>query len=91
MTRNYEVRMKEYFFLVDLSNSLQPHELHPARLPFPWNFPWQEYWSDLPFPFWGIFLTQGLSLWRNIDNLLNFFNFELPELSYHAYFELLDA
>ena len=29
---------------------LQPHGLQPARLLCPWDSPWQEYWSGLPFP-----------------------------------------
>ena len=31
-----------------VSDSLQPHGLQPARLPFPWGFSRQEYWSGLP-------------------------------------------
>ena len=33
-----------------VSNSLRPHGLQPARLPCPWGFPRQEYWSGLPCP-----------------------------------------
>jgi len=29
---------------------LQPHGQQPIRLFCPWDFPWQEYWSGLPFP-----------------------------------------
>ena len=32
------------------SNSLQPHGLQPVRLPCPWRFSRQEYWSGLPCP-----------------------------------------
>ena len=32
------------------SNSLQSHGLQPTRLPHPWGFSRQEYWSRLPFP-----------------------------------------
>ena len=28
----------------------RPHGLQPTRLFCPWDFPWQEYWSGLPFP-----------------------------------------
>ena len=31
-----------------MSDSLQPHELWPARLLCPWVFSRQEYWSGLP-------------------------------------------
>ena len=31
------------------SDSLHPCGLQPARLLCPRNFPWQEYWSGLPF------------------------------------------
>ena len=31
-----------------VSNSLQPHELEPARLLSPWGFARQEYWSESP-------------------------------------------
>ena len=33
--------------------SLQSPGLPPARLLCPWGFSRQEYWSELPFPFWG--------------------------------------
>ena len=42
-----------------MSDSLQPHGLEPARLLCPWGFSRQEYWSGLPWPPEGIFLTQG--------------------------------
>ena len=32
------------------SDSLHPHELQPARLLCPWNFPGKKYWSGFPFP-----------------------------------------
>ena len=43
------------------SDSLQPHGLWPARLPYPWGFSREEYWSALPLLLPGIFLTQGLN------------------------------
>ena len=33
-----------------MSDSLQPHRLHPARLLCPWGFSRQEYLSGLPCP-----------------------------------------
>ena len=33
-----------------MSNSLRPHGLQPVRLPCPWGFSRQEYWSGLPCP-----------------------------------------
>ena len=33
-----------------VSDSLQPHGLYPTRLPCPWGFSRQEYWSELPCP-----------------------------------------
>ena len=33
-----------------VSNSVWPHGLQPARLPCPWGFSRQEYWSGLPRP-----------------------------------------
>ena len=36
-----------------VSNSLQPHQLWPARLLCPWGFSRQEYWNGIPFPALG--------------------------------------
>ena len=33
-----------------MCDSLLPQGLQPVRFLCPWNFPWQEYWSGLPFP-----------------------------------------
>ena len=33
-----------------VSNSLQPQELHPAKLLCPWNFPGKNTGAELPFP-----------------------------------------
>ena len=33
-----------------VSDSLQPHELLPARFLCPWNYPVPVYWSRLSFP-----------------------------------------
>ena len=32
------------------SDSVRPHRQQPTRLPCPWDFSRQEYWSGLPFP-----------------------------------------
>ena len=45
-----------------MSDSLQPHELYPTRLLFPWDFPRQEYCSGLHFLLKGIFLIQESNL-----------------------------
>ena len=37
-----------------VSNSLGLHELYLARLPCPWGFSRQEYWSGLPFSSLGV-------------------------------------
>ena len=42
-----------------MSKSLQPYGLQPARL---LEFPWQEYWSGLPFPSPGAFPNPGMNL-----------------------------
>ena len=44
----------------DMSNSLQPHRLQPARLLCPWEFSRQEYWSGLPCPPLGELLNPGI-------------------------------
>ena len=41
---------------------------------FVYGFPRQQYWSGLPFPFQGIFLTQGLNL-----SLLHWLADSLPQ------------
>ena len=47
-----------------MSNSLPPHVLYVARqAPLSMEFSRQEYWSRLPFPPLGIFLTQVLNLY----------------------------
>ena len=43
-----------------VSDSLQPHELSTARLLCLWNFPWQKYWSGLPFPTPGDLPNPGI-------------------------------
>ena len=43
-----------------LPNSLRPHGLQPARLPCPWGFSRQEYWSGLPCPPPGNLPNTGL-------------------------------
>ena len=43
-----------------VSDSLQPHELHPASLFCPWGFSKQEYWSGLPCPPPGDLLNPGM-------------------------------
>ena len=40
-------------------SSLRPHGLQPTRLPCPWGFSTQEYWSELHFLLQGIFPMQG--------------------------------
>ena len=42
------------------SDSLWPHGLEPTRLLSPWEFPRQEYWSELPFPSLGNLLHTGI-------------------------------
>ena len=43
-----------------VSNPLRPHELYVAhQAPLSMRFSRQEYWSGLPFPTPGIFVTQG--------------------------------
>jgi len=43
-----------------VSDPLQPHELYVAhQAPLSMRFSRQEYWSGLPFPTPGIFVTQG--------------------------------
>ena len=43
-------------------SSLHPHGLWQLQVPLSTEFSRQEYWSGLPFPSPGIFLTQGLNL-----------------------------
>ena len=43
-----------------VSDSLQPHGLWLGRLLCPWDFPWQEYWSGLPFPTPGELPNPGI-------------------------------
>ena len=43
-------------------HSLQSHELQPIRLPCPWNFLSQEYWSRLPFAPPGDLSDPGIEL-----------------------------
>ena len=38
-----------------------PMDCRPAKFFCPWGFSRQEYWSGLPFPLQGIFLTQGMN------------------------------
>ena len=48
--QNYPV-IQQFCLLLSrlvVSDSLQPHGLHPARLLCPWGFSRQEYWSGLP-------------------------------------------
>ena len=45
-----------------MSNSLWPLVYSPSGLPLSMEFSKKEYWSGLPFPFQGIFLTQGSNL-----------------------------
>ena len=41
----------EYVYACSVvSDSLQPHGLEPPSLLCQWDFPWQKYWSGLPFP-----------------------------------------
>ena len=42
-----------------VSDSLQPSELQPTRLPFPWDFPGKNTGVGCHFLLQGIFLTQG--------------------------------
>ena len=44
-------------------NSLQPHELQPARILCPWGFPAKNTEVDCRFFFQGIFPTQGSNLY----------------------------
>ena len=48
------------------SDSLWPHGLYPARLPCPWGFSRQEYWSGLPCPPPGNLANPGLLHCRQI-------------------------
>ena len=43
-----------------MSDSLQPQELQPARLLYPWDFSWQEYWNGLPYSPPGDFPNSGI-------------------------------
>ena len=45
-----------------MSDSLQPHELQPFRLLYPWNFPGKNTGGGCHFLLQGIFPTQGLNL-----------------------------
>ena len=45
-----------------MSDSLRPHGLQPTRLPCPWDFPWQEYWSGLPYLPPGYLSDPGIKL-----------------------------
>ena len=45
-----------------VSDSLQPHELHHARLLCPWDFPGKNTGVGCPFLLQGIFLPQGSNL-----------------------------
>ena len=45
-----------------MTNSLQPHELYPARLPCPWNSPGKNTGVGCHSLLQRIFLTQGLNL-----------------------------
>ena len=45
-----------------MSDSLQPHQLQPARLLCPWGFSRQEYWSGLPCPPPGDHPNPGIEL-----------------------------
>ena len=45
-----------------VSDSLGPHGLEPTSLLCPWDFHKQEYWSRLPLPPPGVFLTQESNL-----------------------------
>ena len=42
------------------ANPFQPRGLQPTRLPCPWDFPKQEYWSGLPFPSPGALPGPGI-------------------------------
>ena len=43
-----------------MCDSLLPQGLQPVRFLCPWNFPWQEYWSGLPFPTPGDLPNPGI-------------------------------
>ena len=43
-----------------MSDSLQPHGVQPTRLPCPWGFSRQEYWSRLSCPLPGDFPSSGI-------------------------------
>ena len=43
-----------------ISDSLQPHGVQPTRLPCPWGFSRQEYWSRLPCPLPGDLPNPGI-------------------------------
>ena len=45
---NSSIQLLSLFSLYVVSSSLQPHGAHEA--PLSMGFPWQEYWSGLPFP-----------------------------------------
>ena len=45
-----------------MPNSLRSHGLQPTRLPCPWNFLSQEYWSGLPFAPPGDLSNPGIEL-----------------------------
>ena len=57
-----------------VSSPLQPHVLQPARLPCPWGFSRQEYWSGLPCPPPGDLPNPGIeprSPALQVDSLLS--------------------
>ena len=63
-----------------MSNSLQPLGLQPTRLLCPWDFPRQEYWTGVPFPFTGYLPKPGVKLTSPTSSALagGFFTTKLP-------------
>ena len=59
-----------------MSDSLQPHELQPFRLLYPWNFSGKNTGEGCHFLLQGIFSTQGLS-----PHLLHFLHWQVNSLS----------
>ena len=63
-----------------VSDSLQPHGLQPPSLLCQWDFPWQKYWSGLPFPSPGDLPDPGIKPTSPVSPALagRFFTTEPP-------------
>ena len=72
-----------------MSDSLWPHDLHPARLFCPWGFSRQEYWSGLPCPPPGDLPSPVLPHWRQILYQLNHQGNSFPHIHIITHEDLL--